>query len=424
MIIRFQEALENAIELVKQHYADLGGQPVLVRDFYGRIRIVLPIKAPTSTHKKHENLAAQFCQALGHFSPQPVFLYRDELFDSDAIFKSPDKINISKNPHIDLLDHQLTGQDWLRQPIANKTDIQRVTLFGIKGGVGRSTALAVWAWYLAQQGKRVLILDLDLESPGVGPTLLPKSDAPDFGIIDWLVEEAVEQADESLLRELVGTSPLSGIGEIRIVPASGTQEKDYIAKLSRAYMDLSDADFAERLSRLLYALEKQEKPDIVLLDSRAGIHDIAAITITRLNAYALLFAINTPQTWGAYRLLFQHWQRWHPNLAQFRDNLKIVASMVPEIDRANYLEGCRQSAYDLFADTLYEETSNEDEDEFNFDEKAIDAPHYPLKFYWHRAFQEFDPVSNSEIFNENSVLEAYGSFLKDLTSLALREKLA
>ena len=419
MIIRFQEALENAIQLVEQHYADLGGQPVLVRDLYGRIRIALPIEAPTDETTQHNDLATLFEQALGNFSPQSVFLYRDELFDSDAIFNSPDKINISETPRIDLLDRQITGQDWLRQPIASQTSIQRVTLFGIKGGVGRSTALAVWAWYLAQQGKRVLILDLDLESPGIGQTLLPESNAPDFGIIDWLVEEAVEQADESLLREMVGTSPLvsSAIGDIRIVPASGIQEKDYIAKLSRAYMDLSGADLAQRLSRLLQALEKQEKPDIVLLDSRAGMHDIAAITITRLNAYALLFALNTPQTWGAYRLLFQHWQRWHPNLAQFRDNLKIVAGMVPEIDRANYLESCRQSAYDLFADTLYEETSNDEG--FNFDEKAIDAPHYPLKFYWHRAFQEFDPVSNREVFDENSVLEAYGTFLKEITNLVL-----
>jgi hypothetical protein len=202
--IRFQEALEKAIQLVKQHYADLGGQPVLVRDLYGRIRIVLPIEAPTDDTTQHDNLAALFEQALGNFSHQSVFLYRDELFDSDAIFNSPDKINISKTPHIDLLDRQITGQDWLRQPIASQTNIQRVTVFGIKGGVGRSTALAVWAWYLAQQGKRVLILDLDLESPGIGQTVLPESNAPDFGIIDWLVEEAVDQADESLLRELVG----------------------------------------------------------------------------------------------------------------------------------------------------------------------------------------------------------------------------
>jgi cellulose biosynthesis protein BcsQ len=208
---------------------------------------------------------------------------------------------------------------------------------------------------LAKHGKRVLVLDLDLESPGIGQTLLPESKMPDFGIIDWLIEEAVDQADDSLLSEMVGTSPLmsSGIGEIRIVPAFGAQEKDYIAKLSRAYMALSNADFAQRLSRMLQVLEKQEKPDIVLLDSRAGMHDIAAITITRLNAYALLFAINTPQTWRAYRLLFQHWQKWHSNLEPFRDNLKIVAGMVPETHRADYLASCRQSAFDLFAYTLY-----------------------------------------------------------------------
>ncbi|MEK8018059.1 MAG: P-loop NTPase [Candidatus Parabeggiatoa sp.] len=159
-----------------------------MRDLYGRIRIVLPIEAPTDETTQHDDFAALFRQALGHFSYQSVFLYRDELFDYDALFKSQDKITISKTPHIDLLERQITGQDWLRQPIASQTGIQRVTLFGIKGGVGRSTALAVWAWYLAQQGKRVLILDLDLESPGIGQTLLPESNAPDFGIIDWLVE--------------------------------------------------------------------------------------------------------------------------------------------------------------------------------------------------------------------------------------------
>jgi hypothetical protein len=122
--------------LVKQHYADLGGLPVLVRDLYGRIRIALPIEAPTDEdiQKKHDNLAVLFV-ALGNFSYQSVFLYQDELFDSDALFNSPDKINISKTPHIDLLDRQITGQDWLRQPIASQTSIQRVTLFGIKGGV-------------------------------------------------------------------------------------------------------------------------------------------------------------------------------------------------------------------------------------------------------------------------------------------------
>ncbi|RKZ91930.1 MAG: hypothetical protein DRR19_05770 [Candidatus Parabeggiatoa sp. nov. 1] len=94
-MIRFQEALENAIQLVKQHYTDLGGPPVLVRDLYGRIRIALPIQAPTDESTQYDDLAALFEQALGNFSYPSVFLYKDELFDSDALFNSPDKITVS-----------------------------------------------------------------------------------------------------------------------------------------------------------------------------------------------------------------------------------------------------------------------------------------------------------------------------------------
>jgi len=58
-MIRFQEALENAIQLVKEHYDDLGGgQIVIVRDLYGRIRIALP------TDETNDDLAVLFAQAL------------------------------------------------------------------------------------------------------------------------------------------------------------------------------------------------------------------------------------------------------------------------------------------------------------------------------------------------------------------------
>ncbi|HEY1693162.1 MAG TPA: AAA family ATPase [Polyangiaceae bacterium] len=42
----------------------------------------------------------------------------------------------------------------------------RVTFFGIKGGVGRSTAPVALAKRLAEKGRRVLVVDLDMESPG------------------------------------------------------------------------------------------------------------------------------------------------------------------------------------------------------------------------------------------------------------------
>jgi len=162
-----------------------------------------------------------------------------------------------------------------------------------------------------------------------------------------------------------------------------------------------------------------------LLDSRAGLHDIAAIAITRLNAMSFLFAINTPQTWQAYRFLFSHWQRWgRSNLLKFRGDLKIVAGMIPEVGIADYLERCRQSAYNLFIETLYEEDDGTlPNDTFNFSIDSFDAPHYPLKVLWNRAFTEFDPIEKPEVFDSNLVQATYGSFVEEATQLVFGEKL-
>lgn len=41
-----------------------------------------------------------------------------------------------------------------------------ITFYSYKGGTGRSMALANMAWILASNGKRVLVVDWDLEAPG------------------------------------------------------------------------------------------------------------------------------------------------------------------------------------------------------------------------------------------------------------------
>ncbi len=46
-------------------------------------------------------------------------------------------------------------------------DGQVVTFYSYKGGTGRTMALANVAWILAANGKRVLVVDWDLESPGL-----------------------------------------------------------------------------------------------------------------------------------------------------------------------------------------------------------------------------------------------------------------
>ena len=138
-----------------------------------------------------------------------------------------------------VLDRLAVEGNWSRiSPLTSS--VPRTVFFSIKGGVGRSTALAATAWALAEEGKRVMVLDLDLESPGLSSALLPKDRRPLFGITDWLVEDLVNNGD-IVLQNMVAQSSLSHNGEILVVPAHGINPGEYIAKLGRVWMPKMEA---------------------------------------------------------------------------------------------------------------------------------------------------------------------------------------
>ena len=351
-------------------------------------------------------------------------LFQDDFFDSDGIFRNPDILQVSL-PKLDnpfrLLDRQITGEEWLHvTPERNAGHPPRLVFYGLKGGVGRSTALTLLAYKLARSGKHVLLIDLDLESPGLSGLLLPPDRLAEFGMVDWLVEDMLGQGDD-VLERMVSTSPLSEHtqGQIRVAAAMGLEENFYLAKLSRVYTDLAKERFAQRVYRLVAALEGQEKPDVVLIDSRAGLHDLAAISIMGLADYAFLFATDSAQTWQGYRLLFSHWQA-HPAILQgVRDKLVMVQALFPETNQAMRIDGFLEQSYTLFSETIYEniapnpDPENTPEPEvFNFDMTDASAPHYPLRIQWNNRFQEFDPLQIPKgLFTDQDIAATFGHFL-------------
>ena len=114
----------------------------------------------------------------------------------------------SRGLRVRLLDRRLVGADWLLAPAKPSPPPPRFVFASIKGGVGRSTALAVAAADLASRGQRVLVIDLDLEAPGLGPMLLDDSTLPEFGTLDALVENGLSGLDNTFLRDLIGPSAL------------------------------------------------------------------------------------------------------------------------------------------------------------------------------------------------------------------------
>ena len=73
-----------------------------------------------------------------------------------------------------------------------RSDGKIVTFYSFKGGTGRTMALANVAWILASNGLKVLVVDWDLDSPGLHryfhPFLDPAKVAATPGIIEIVTE--------------------------------------------------------------------------------------------------------------------------------------------------------------------------------------------------------------------------------------------
>ena len=309
-----------------------------------------------------------------------------------------------------LVDRLVTGGDWwtVGEPQTAPT-ARRFSLFSVKGGIGRSTTAAVLAWHLAANGQRVLLVDLDLESPGLSSAMLEGGACPVFGITDWFVEDLVGQS-EHVIGEMTATPVWAQDleGEVRVAPAHGRDPGEYLAKLGRVHIDSGEA-WTVRLQRLLSGLEANCTPTMVVLESRSGLHDIAAATVTDLDAHVLLFATDSDSTWTDYEILFRHWQR-HDLAPSVRERLSILSALTPELDTEEYLRGFRERSWDLFRN-LYDEVapSRGFQDVFSFDLDDDGAPHRPIPVHWNRGLAA--GASLRELRRTEPVTQAYAEFL-------------
>lgn len=299
------------------------------------------------------------------------------------------------------------------------------TAFSIKGGLGRSTAFAVWAWYLARLGKRVLVVDLDLEAPGIGSLLL--DELPDYGLVDWFIEALVGQADAALFEEMLAQSILARDtpGSIQVIPAFGAETRDYVAKLGRSYTptmanDGASRGFADRLAWLIeQARTRREPPDVVLLDARAGLHDIGAAAVTQVGAEVFLFARDDAPSWDAYARLFDHLRmahtvRWGMPDDDLRWRMKMVAAQLDVVESA--LDRWIDAAYSTWT-RFYDDEADDSVDRAQTFERADEAaPHHPLPITFDARMRGLSLVEPDRRPDWAVVEAAFGRFLKGATA--------
>jgi MinD-like ATPase involved in chromosome partitioning or flagellar assembly len=209
-----------------------------------------------------------------------------------------------------------------------------VTFYSFKGGVGRSLALANIGLELANSGRQVLLVDFDLEAPGLHTFDLLRPKKAQAGIVEY-VNEYMKKGRSPDVKEYI--YPVMGVGKkdgrLWIMP-SGKGDQEYSRKLERInWTKLYDQNDGYLLFEDLKAQWKLSyEPNYVLIDSRTGHTDTAGICTRQLpNAVVLLFFPNEQNLAGLKTIASNIRQENEINKDK-KIKIHYVMSNVPDLD--------------------------------------------------------------------------------------------
>ncbi|MCP9488853.1 MAG: AAA family ATPase [Solirubrobacteraceae bacterium MAG38_C4-C5] len=385
----FGEAREAAKEWAADWMAARpGDQVVLVWDPAARLRVAARLAADAD----HDALATQIrtglTTALGTFFSGDVILAagRANTRVVEAAWNAGRETGLSG---VRLLDRRRSKDDWFEPTIApwalvGDLDEPRppiITFASYKGGFGRSTALAATAVGLAREGRRVLVVDLDLEAPGVLSLLPPQSagvgnaSGVALGLVDVLLgsSSAVD-----------ATYPARDDPGITVLPA-GIVDAEYLQKLARLdYEALVDPGRSDGGPLATMLRELREHFDVMLLDARAGLHDLTGAAVNGTPHLAVLFGRDTDESWAGVALMLRQIGGERVAADMTQQDVVLVYAKAPGATGADetFVTAMRryeERALGVLTDVYYAQDADEDDELIGVPSpQDRDAQHIPV----------------------------------------------
>ncbi len=155
-----------------------------------------------------------------------------------------------------------------------------VTFYSFKGGVGRSTALAFVANILATRGLKVVMIDFDLEAPGLSLLYSSEESATgNYGVLDYIHQRFLTpDENQPSISECIRRIDVPARGELYLIPA-GEYNEGYIHRLADLDIHVLYQRKRNPIHQLLDDVKAYLDPDIILIDARTGFTEMGAIAL-------------------------------------------------------------------------------------------------------------------------------------------------
>jgi MinD-like ATPase involved in chromosome partitioning or flagellar assembly len=164
-----------------------------------------------------------------------------------------------------------------------------IAFYSYKGGVGRTLAATNFAVYLAKLGLNVVIMDFDLDAPGVD-SKFPAFDLPagQAGLIDYILRFQRDGSDPGAISEILCSVPIASPRQeytLGLIPAGDYLAPDYSAKLNEldwTAIFSDERDGVGFFQLFLARIKEDVSPDVLVIDSRTGFSEIGGLCTQQL----------------------------------------------------------------------------------------------------------------------------------------------
>lgn len=324
-MMTFGHVLDELIRICEEHAASKASieRYCVVRDVKGRIRLVVRLTGNEPTGL--EDLENALQRVLGAYFVGPILSTKSgaetQRLANKLLERAQDKwpnrwpsetrsalgiaTKIQTKTRWTGIERTIGKEAWLADsppappwPLRPGKTPPIITFHSFKGGAGRTTLVAAFALELANQvtQERIAVIDLDLEAPGLGSLFGVETER---GVLDILVDHlatgTIDLIDASSPARLPGHLQ----DRVTVFPA-GRLDDAYLQKLARLDFSSAQPDSSNPVGVALIAMLTKMKADFdfILLDSRAGLHDLAGMSLHGLAHIDVLVFRGTEQSFA------------------------------------------------------------------------------------------------------------------------------